>query len=447
MNRGSTFTQISPSDPADLPGLPSAVELDATYANTYATITAIAPCGLNPNPGTGAGAYSNTIYVGTDTGLVWKTTNAGVSWTQLTSSLPTLWVNTIAVDQTDCNHVLIGFSGFRVGDNTSHLYESTDGGTTFSSVSGNLPNAPIEKVLYDRSDNLILAATDLGVFYLRDPLDLPEQPTTCRASVRACRRRRTWTFSSSGGNTKLFRGHVRPRYLLGHAAEGLYASDLVPCGHACRDQQLVRLHADLDDRGFDGQNGSGVEDTQYALDGGSYQDYTAPFTVAGIWKPHAALPLDRLRGATRRRRSSFSFQTDTTPPVVTPPANVSVSSATPTASPTRTQPPRRTGRGTDRDLRARVGLDVPGRSDQRALLGDRPGRPCRNGDLQGHGRHGRYRSGHHDAHEPLARGDKCLRRGWNVRRIGDRHDRRDRLGDVRAVVRLDVCTRLDARLV
>lgn len=169
---GATWTQISPSDPDDLPGPPPAeTENDPVYANTYATISAIAPATTDPDPN----GYASTIYVGTDTGYVWKTTDAGQTWTQMTG-LPQLWVNSITVDPTNANRAWVAFSGFRVGDETAHLYETTDGGATWVPVDGKLPNAPVEDVIFDQPHSMLYVATDLGVFYAKEPPGA-KQPT------------------------------------------------------------------------------------------------------------------------------------------------------------------------------------------------------------------------------------------------------------------------------
>lgn len=174
-DRGATWTQISPSDPNDLPGLPPANEgeEDPVYANTYATISAVAPAATSPDPN----GYASTIYVGTDTGFVWKTTDAGQTWAQMTG-LPQLWVNSITVDPTDANRAWVAFSGFRTGDDGSHLYETTDGGATWTSVSGILPNAPIEDVTFDHASKALYVATDLGVFWARVPAGGVHAPPT-----------------------------------------------------------------------------------------------------------------------------------------------------------------------------------------------------------------------------------------------------------------------------
>jgi sortilin (neurotensin receptor 3) len=156
-NRGASFTVISPNDPNSLPGPvpPGENDLGPFYANEYATISAIAPAKTAPN----------TIYVGTDTGRVWKTTDLGANWTQL-QGLPERWVNAIVVDPTNANHVFAAFSGYREGDHAANVWESSEG-TTWSNISGNLPNAPVEMLIYDQPHDQLYAATDFGVFSLQ----------------------------------------------------------------------------------------------------------------------------------------------------------------------------------------------------------------------------------------------------------------------------------------
>jgi hypothetical protein len=125
--------------------------------------------------------YAQTIYVGTDTGLTWKTSNAGASWSPLTpNGLPTRWVNGIAVDPTDRDHVYVIFSGYREGDNAANIWETTDGGASWTNISGNLPNAPLDGVVFDKPDGIVIVSGDLGVFFLRKPLDRPDSTTWTR---------------------------------------------------------------------------------------------------------------------------------------------------------------------------------------------------------------------------------------------------------------------------
>jgi photosystem II stability/assembly factor-like uncharacterized protein len=156
-DQGVTFTQISP--PGDFltgPVPPDENDQGPFYANEYATITWIAPAKTDPN----------TIYLGTDTGRLWKTTDLGATWTEFAGKgLPVRWVNSIVVDPTNADHVFVAYSGYREGDLSSNVWETTDGGQSWANISGTLPNGPVEMLVYDQARQQLYAATDLGVFY------------------------------------------------------------------------------------------------------------------------------------------------------------------------------------------------------------------------------------------------------------------------------------------
>jgi hypothetical protein len=58
---------------------------------------------------------------------------------------------------------VLGFAGN--GVNEAHVYRSTDGGTHWTNVSGNLPNVSVNALLVDPNDaNTVYVATDAGVF-------------------------------------------------------------------------------------------------------------------------------------------------------------------------------------------------------------------------------------------------------------------------------------------
>ncbi|MFF4775826.1 WD40/YVTN/BNR-like repeat-containing protein [Microtetraspora fusca] len=155
-DRGTTFTQISP--PGDFLTGPVPDEQDdkGSYGGLYSAITAIGVAKTN----------GNTIYVGTDTGRLWKTTDLGANWTEFTGKgLPVRWVNSIVVDPANADHVFVAYSGYREGDYAANIWETTDGGNGWQNISGNLPNAPIEMLAYDQPNDQLYAATDFGVFY------------------------------------------------------------------------------------------------------------------------------------------------------------------------------------------------------------------------------------------------------------------------------------------
>jgi hypothetical protein len=168
------FTMISPvmapgTPNEEDPRLPGPVPLDeqdtGLYQNLYGAVTHLAPAKAKT-----AVPYATTIYAGTDTGKVWKTTNADAAtptWTQM-QGLPERWVNYIIVDPDDENHAYVAFSGFREGDDAAHVYETKDGGANWSNVSFNLPNGPVESIEYNHRADVLFAATDTGVYDHKD---------------------------------------------------------------------------------------------------------------------------------------------------------------------------------------------------------------------------------------------------------------------------------------
>jgi photosystem II stability/assembly factor-like uncharacterized protein len=146
---GKTWTPIS-LDLTDGPGR----ETNPLFRN-YGTITTI------------ASAYADfgTVYAGTDDGHVAYTHDSGATWTRATG-LPNDWVTSVAIDRRSPAKVAFAsFSGFRSGKQKSLVYRTTDGGKSWKDISGNLPQAPVNDVVPVGDD--LLVATDVGVFLSR----------------------------------------------------------------------------------------------------------------------------------------------------------------------------------------------------------------------------------------------------------------------------------------
>lgn len=117
-----------------------------------------------------APSNSSTYYAGTAGGAVWRTTNAGASnWTNLTKApLPAnRYVLDIAVHPTDPNTVYAVFGGFGTG----HVFKSTNGGTTWTDVSGSspaagsLPDVPVNAIVIDPvHPNTLFVGTDASIW-------------------------------------------------------------------------------------------------------------------------------------------------------------------------------------------------------------------------------------------------------------------------------------------
>jgi hypothetical protein len=112
---------------------------------------------------------SNKVYVGTApyqtrAGL-FRTTNGGTGWDNITGTLPDRFPADIAVDPNDDNIVYVTFYGFGTG----HVFKSTNSGDTWTDISDNLPDVPTPAVIVDMNNsNHVYIGTDIGVFASTD---------------------------------------------------------------------------------------------------------------------------------------------------------------------------------------------------------------------------------------------------------------------------------------
>lgn len=176
--------------------LPSARELMASYErkansgfqkNPTAAWTALGP--FNPGelgnslPGTGRiNAFAmdpndNQIwYAGTPAGGIWKSTNAGDSWTYLLGDFPQIGVSSIAIDPNNTDIIYIATGDDDASDSYSiGVYKSTDGGANWTATGLSIENTTdfpnwgnnrlLSNVLIDPADsNIIWAAGSFGVW-------------------------------------------------------------------------------------------------------------------------------------------------------------------------------------------------------------------------------------------------------------------------------------------
>ncbi|MCD6347454.1 MAG: T9SS type A sorting domain-containing protein [Bacteroidales bacterium] len=127
----------------------------------YATLTALAVSKLN----------GDILFAGSDDGNVWVNTDGGATknWTKISDNLPVRWVTTLATDPFDANTAYVGFSGIRYHDFEPHLFRTTDLGATWEDISANLPDVPVNNVTIDPDNQgTFYVATDNGVFVTYD---------------------------------------------------------------------------------------------------------------------------------------------------------------------------------------------------------------------------------------------------------------------------------------
>jgi photosystem II stability/assembly factor-like uncharacterized protein len=122
----------------------------------YGTISTIAA----------AASDSNVVYAGTDDGNVWVTLDGGVNWTHISSSLPVRWITRVAVDPFNSMIAYVTLSGYRYDEYLPHVYRTTDAGTSWQDISSNLPDAPVNDIIVDPNiAGRIYVGTDVGVFF------------------------------------------------------------------------------------------------------------------------------------------------------------------------------------------------------------------------------------------------------------------------------------------
>ena len=109
----------------------------------------------------------NTIYTGSDDGLVHLTQDGGKTWNNITpKNLKETIINAIDVSPHNKGTVYIATTRYKFNDKTPGLYKSTNYGKTWKEISGNIPYGAYTRVI--REDNvrkdLLFAGTELGIY-------------------------------------------------------------------------------------------------------------------------------------------------------------------------------------------------------------------------------------------------------------------------------------------
>ena len=127
----------------------------------------------------------DVIYVGTSHSNVWVTQNGGTDWAKISADLPNRWVTGIVVDWDNPGRAFVSYSGLRWDEELRYVYKTEDYGVTWTDITSNLPLVPINTIEINKNDpNMIFVGTDIGLYYTNDAggtwkaggLGLPNSP-------------------------------------------------------------------------------------------------------------------------------------------------------------------------------------------------------------------------------------------------------------------------------
>jgi photosystem II stability/assembly factor-like uncharacterized protein len=117
----------------------------------------------------------DTIWAGTDEGLIWLTVDGGKNWKDVTPPALIPWskVTQMEASHADVKAAYASVSRFRINDLTPYIYRTRDGGKTWQLITGGLPkDAPIDTVREDPvRKGLLFAGSETSVWVSFDDGD------------------------------------------------------------------------------------------------------------------------------------------------------------------------------------------------------------------------------------------------------------------------------------
>ncbi len=174
---GNTWQTISADLTRENPGVPASVGamVPKNVEKKRGVIYALAPSFKN----------INTLWAGTDDGLIWRTRDGGKKWSNITPKELTPWskVTQIAASRFDDETAYASVSRFRIDDERPYIYRTHDGGGTWTAITSGLPEiGPVDTVredparkglLYAGTENSVWVSFDDGDHWQSLQLNLP----------------------------------------------------------------------------------------------------------------------------------------------------------------------------------------------------------------------------------------------------------------------------------
>ena len=159
---GRSWRTISQDLTREHPGVPASIgdqeKLNARAASQRGAIYSLAP----------SFHHVDTIWAGTDDGLLWITRDGGKNWSNITPPELVPWskVTQISASHFDDDTAFVSVSRFRINDRRPYIYRTHDGGKTWQLITDGLPeDSAVNSVREDaRRKGLLFAATETAVW-------------------------------------------------------------------------------------------------------------------------------------------------------------------------------------------------------------------------------------------------------------------------------------------
>ncbi|MER9158400.1 hypothetical protein [Mesorhizobium sp. M0778] len=165
-DEGSNWTVISPdlslNDPARQDHSGGDLTHDDSGAEVHATCASVVE----------SRHRKGEIWASTDDGLVHVTRNNGAEWSNVTpKAMPELaYVGCVEISPHEADTVYVAATRYKLADYQPYLFRTKDGGKSWESIAGDLPQGEITRVV--RADpvrpGLLFAGTETGVFFSLD---------------------------------------------------------------------------------------------------------------------------------------------------------------------------------------------------------------------------------------------------------------------------------------
>ena len=175
---GDRWEQISPDLSRETWDIPASVGIykneEITKMKRRGVVYTLAPSYKN----------INTLWAGTDDGLIHITKDGGKTWKNITPASITSWskVSMIDASRFDDNTAYVAVNRIRCDDMGAHIYKTTDGGNTWEEIINGLPAEPINAVredavrkglLFAGSENAVYFSIDAGAHWQSLRLNMP----------------------------------------------------------------------------------------------------------------------------------------------------------------------------------------------------------------------------------------------------------------------------------